>query len=169
MGGLKFNKLQSQGLVCLSAAINVVKKIDYFPPPVKGSKRKGARTKCSRRPLETSKPERSAQAAVAMKGNVTIAKRSQNPQRWIIPKRQNCISLLPTSESKSQAAGGAALLRKQPSGAQGCWNPALSPQPRIKLPFHCQCSVSKHFKTTIASHSCIALTKANLSIKICFR
>lgn len=79
---------------------------------MKGSKRKGARMKWSHHPLETSKPERSAQTAVALKRTVTIARRSQNPQCWIIPKRQNCTSLFPMFGSKSQAAGGPALLRK---------------------------------------------------------
>lgn len=86
--------------------------------------------KCSHCSLETSKPEHSAQAAVAMKRNVTIAKRSQNLQCWIIPKRQNCTSLFPKLESKSQAAGGPALLRK--------YNPAVlrvaGTQPSFLIP-----------------------------------
>lgn len=70
--GLRSTTLQSQGLACLSAAVNVVKKINYFfLPSVKGSKRKGARMKCSHCPLETSKPEHSAQPAVAIKRSIS--------------------------------------------------------------------------------------------------
>lgn len=74
----------------------------------KGSQEK----KSSECPPERSRAELSAQPAVAMKRNVAVAEHSQNPRCWRIPKRQNCTSLLPKFESKSQAAGGPAQLRK---------------------------------------------------------
>lgn len=103
VGDGEFEISQFQELVLsFSSCKCSLKKIDgwvfffLFPtPPIKGSERKGARTKSSECPLERSKAERSAQPAVAMKRNVAIAEHSQHPQSWRIPKRQNCTSLSP--------------------------------------------------------------------------